>query len=494
MLISLEGSGPLFQRIYEGLRGAILEGRLEGGARLPSSRALASELGVSRTTILLAFDQLLAEGYVTGRVGSGTYVARELPDAALRAAGDGGGARTAAAATRLSEYGERIETEIVIPPPRAGGVRYDFRYGLPPVEEFPHDAWRRILARRLRLASLRSLQYGPAEGYGPLREAIAGYLARSRAVTCTPEQVLVVNGSQQALDLVTRVLVDPGDAVVVEEPQYQGARKIFQAAGATVVPVEVDAEGLDASRIPDAGHRMRLAYVTPSHQFPSGAVMTLPRRLALLAWAEAQGAFVLEDDYDSEYRYCGRPLESLQGLDRAGRVIYTGTFSKVMFPSLRVGYIVPPEPLVETFAKAKWLADRQTSTLEQEALAEFISGGHFERHLRRSRTRNASRRAALLDALAEQFGDRVEVQGANAGIHVIAWLGDVPRSAVDDLVDRARAEGVGIYSVAPYYIDPPERAGLLLGYASLSERDIREGVARLARIMLRISGPSGSSS
>ena len=483
MLISLEGSGPLFQRIYEGLRGAILEGRLAAGARLPSSRTLASDLGVSRTTILLAFDQLLAEGYVTGRVGSGTYVASELPDTALRAAGDGAAARPARErARRLSEYGERLGAEIVLPPPRPGAVRYDFRYGLPPVEEFPHDTWRRILARRLRLASIRSLQYGPPEGHGPLREAIAGYLARSRAVNCTPEQVLVVNGSQQALDLVTRVLVDPGDAVVVEEPHYQGARTVFQAAGARLVAVPVDAEGLDAAAIPDTGLRTRIAYVTPSHQFPSGGVMTLARRLALLSWAERAGAYVLEDDYDSEYRYCGRPLESLQGLDRAGRVIYTGTFSKVMFPSMRVGYIVPPEPLVETFTKAKWLADRHSPTLEQEALAEFISEGHFERHLRRSRTRNAARRAALLGALDEQFGDRVGIEGANAGIHVIAWLRDMPFSGVGDFVERARAEGVGIYSVAPYYLDPPERAGLLLGYASLSERDIREGIARLARV------------
>lgn len=484
MLVSLEGKGPLFQQIYEGIRQAILEGRLEAGARLPSSRVLADELGVSRTTVLLAYDQLLAEGYVNGRMGSGTFVATELPDAALRAARKRGGVREEKpSAPRLSTYGARLTGEIEVPPARTKGVRYDFRYGLPPVEEFPHETWRRIVARRLRSASLRSLQYGPAAGYEPLREAIASYLARSRAVSCRAENVLVINGSQQALDLTARVLLDPGDRVVLEEPQYQGARKIFQAAGARLVAVPVDAEGLDTASLPRTARGAKLAYVTPSHQFPSGAVMTLPRRLALLDWAESTGAYVLEDDYDSEYRYCGRPLESLQGLDRAGRVIYTGTFSKVLFPSMRVGYLVLPEPLFEPFSKAKWLADRHTPTLEQEALADFIEEGHFERHLRRTRTKNAARREALLESLDEHLGDRVKVQGENAGIHVIAWLRDVGVEEVDALVERARSEGVGIYPVAPYYLDPPDRAGLLLGYTSLSERDIRAGVARLAKVL-----------
>jgi GntR family transcriptional regulator/MocR family aminotransferase len=380
MFVSLDGPGPMFQRVYEALRAEILEGRLGPGARLPSSRSLAGDLGVSRTTVLLAYDQLLAEGYVDGRVGSGTYVASELPEVALSAEAPATGESPhEPVPARLSSYGRRAVDADVMVPARAGAVRYDFRYGLPPVEEFPHETWRRLLARRARSASLNSLRYGPSAGIPKLRVAIADYLRRSRAVACTPEQVVVVNGSQQALDLAARVLVDPGDAVVIEEPHYQGARKVFQAAGARLVPVPTDAEGLDPSKLPiDAdADGARLLYVTPSHQFPTGATMTLCRRLALLAWAERAGVYVLEDDYDSEFRYEGRPVESMQGLDRAGRVIYAGTFSKVMFPSLRVGYLVLPQPLVEPFAAAKWLTDRHTPTLEQEALADFLAEGHF---------------------------------------------------------------------------------------------------------------------
>jgi GntR family transcriptional regulator/MocR family aminotransferase len=484
MIVSLEGTGPLFQQVYEGLRGEILAGRLGPGSRLPSSRALASDLGVSRTTVMLAYDQLLAEGYVTGRVGSGTYVAAELPDATLRPAAPVPAAEAPPAEARLAAYGERLRALGVIPPARPGAVRYDFRYGLPPVEEFPHETWRRLLARRTRGASLASLRYGPPEGYEPLRVAIAGYLHRSRAVACRPEQVVVVNGSQQALDLTARVLLDAGDTVVLEEPHYQGARKVFQAAGARLVAVEVDGDGLDVTRLPEAAAAARLAYVTPSHQFPTGATMTLARRLELLRWAERRGVFVLEDDYDSEFRYEGRPVESVQGLDRAGRVIYVGTFSKVMYPALRVGYMVLPEQLVEPFVKAKWLADRHTPTLEQQALADFIGEGHFERHLRRSRTRNASRRRVLLEALAEHLGDAVEVRGANAGVHLVAWLRDMEPAGADALADRAWAAGVGVYPVAPsYYLNSPGRAGLLMGYASLNERDIRAGVKRLAEVV-----------
>jgi GntR family transcriptional regulator/MocR family aminotransferase len=484
MIVSLEGSGPLFQQVYEALRGEILTGRLGPGARLPSSRSLASDLGVSRTTVMLAYDQLLAEGYVAGRVGSGTYVATELPDEAIDAPAPARPEGASPATVRLSTYGARVRALDVIAPTRPGAVRYDFRYGLPPVEEFPHETWRRILARRARSASLAALRYGPPEGYGPLREAIAGYLRRSRAVACRPEQVIVVGGSQQALDLTARVLVDPGDTVVLEEPHYQGARKVFQAAGARLVPVAVDGDGLDASALPAEAAGARLAYVTPSHQFPTGATMTLARRLELLRWAEAAGAYVLEDDYDSEFRYEGRPVESVQGLDRAGRCIYAGTFSKVMYPALRVGYMVLPEPLVEVFVKAKWLADRHTPTLEQQALADFIAEGHFERHLRRSRTRNAARRRVLLESLAEHLGDAVEVRGANAGIHMLAWLRGMEPADADALADRAWAAGVGVYPVAPsYYLTRPGRAGLVMGYASLNERDIRAGVRALAAVV-----------
>jgi GntR family transcriptional regulator/MocR family aminotransferase len=490
VFVKIRGQGALYEQVYESLRAAILEGRLAPGARLPSTRALASDIGVSRTTVLLAYDQLLAEGYVSSRTGSGTFVASELPEPLPIAARPGGA--PADAPPRLSAYGERVRAGAggaTLPPwRRRPALQFDFRYGLPAVEEFPHQVWRRLLARRARAASLSSLQYGSPEGYGPLRAAIADYLRRSRAVACAPEQVVIVNGSQQALDLAARLLLDPGDTVLIEEPQYQGARKVFLAAGARLVPVPVDAEGLDVAALPATTPAPRLAYVTPSHQFPTGAVMSVSRRLSLLAWAAAAGAYVLEDDYDSEFRYEGRPVEAVQGLDRAGRVIYVGTLSKVLFPALRIGYLVLPPPLVEPFAMAKWLNDRHTATLEQQALADFISEGHFERHLRRSRTRNAALRTALLEALDEGFGDRIEISGANAGVHLLVWLRDADPGDVPALVERAGRAGVGIYSVAPYFAGAPPRAGLLLGYASMTERSIRAGVRKLAEAIGRGQG------
>jgi GntR family transcriptional regulator/MocR family aminotransferase len=489
VFIKLDGSGSLYQQLYQSLRSAILAGQCTPGTRLPATRVLARELGVSRNTVLLAYDQLLAEGYAVGQAGSGTYVAAALPDTMLATAHTARQMVSFPPLTmpRLSAYGRHVAENSPLPPPplksHAYPVRYDFRYGLPAVEEFPHDIWRRLLARRARGASLRSLRYGPPEGYAPLRETIADYLRRARAVVCEPEQIVVVNGSQQALDLTTRVLLDAGDSVVIEEPHYQGARQVFLAAGARLYTAPVDAEGLDVTALPPAAAHTRLAYVTPSHQFPTGAIMSLARRLALLAWAERTDTYVLEDDYDSEYRYEGRPVEAVQGLDRSSRVIYVGTFSKVLFPALRLGYLVLPSALVQPFLAAKWLTDRHTSTLEQEMLTDFIREGHFERHLRRSRTYNAARRAALLDALATYLGDRVEVSGANAGMHLLVWLHGVMPERVEMLIEDAARAGVGFYSVAPYYLHPPPRAGLLLGYAAMTEDEIRAGIQRLATIL-----------
>jgi GntR family transcriptional regulator/MocR family aminotransferase len=491
MFVKLDDASALYQQLYHTLRNAILTGQLAPGTRLPSTRMLARELGVSRNTVLLAYDQLLAEGYVVGHTGSGTFVAAALPDnlfsttqGTRRAA-----CVSAAPAPRLSAYGERAAGAIPVPAPGPvlpfPAVRYDFRYGVPAIEEFPHEVWRRLLARRARAASLRSLYYGPPEGYVPLREAIADYLRRTRAVVCEPEQIVIVNGSQQALDLAARVLLDPGAGVVIEEPHYQGARQVFLAAGARLYTVPVDAEGLDVTALPDVAAGVRLAYVTPSHQFPSGVIMSLARRLALLTWAARMEAYVLEDDYDSEFRYAGRPVEAMQGLDRRGRVIYVGTFSKVLFPALRLGYLVLPKPLVQPFTAAKWLTDRHTATLEQEVLTDFIREGHFERHLHRSRTRNATRRAALLEALAEHLGAHVEVSGANAGVHLLLWLRDVPPSQVGGVIEEAARVGVGLYPVTPYYIEPPQRAGLLLGYAPMTEAEIRAGVRGLATVLDR---------
>jgi len=484
---TLDGDGPLYQQVYRAARKAILSAELPPGVRFPSTRTLARDLGVSRNTVILAYDQLLSEGYVATREGSGTFVATHLPEDMTEAIrSDRADPAPADIFTpRLSAYGQRL----VASGPRtvtweapSSPLRFDFRYGRPNFFDFPHDTWCRVLANRARRASIRQLDYGPPAGRDELRNAIAEYLWRSRGVVCTPEQVIVVNGSQQALDLAARVLVDPGDHVVIEEPHYPGARLAFEAAGAEIVPGPLDDDGLQLATVTDE-RPIRLAYVTPAHQFPSGVSMPIQRRLEVLAWAEQRDALIFEDDYDSEFRYSGRPVEALQGLDRAGRVIYGGTFSKLMFPALRLGYLVLPAALVAPVTAAKAISDTGCPALEQLALADFIQQGHFERHLRRSRTRNAKRREVLLSALARHCGDRVEVTGVNAGLHVLVWLNGISTRRIPALRRRAAEQGVGIYPVAPFYRDPPARGGLLLGFASLQEKEIEEGIQRLARVL-----------
>lgn len=485
MLLRLDCSGALYEQVYRAMRGAILTGQLSAGSRVPSTRGLASALGVSRNTVLLAYGQLLAEGYVEGRGGSGTYVTSTLPDTILVAAsGAPGHVRRASQRPHLSVFGRRIMRQLPGPAPstlwQGRHLPFDFRYGVPAVAEFPQDLWKRFVARRLESGSVRSLGYGAPEGHRLLREALAKYLQRARALTCRPEQIIIVNGSHQALDLAARVLVDPGDRVVIEDPHSVGAREVFLSAGARLVPGSIDAEGLDVAKLPPAARHARLAYISPSHQFPTGAVMSLARRLALLGWASKAGAYVFEHDYDGEYRYEGRPLEAVQALDRGGRVIHVGTLSRVLFPALRLGYVVLPEPLVEPFRAAKFLTDRHSPTLQQEALADFIEGGYFERYLRRSRLRYMECRAALLEALAKHLGDRAKVEGANAGTHVLVWLQDVDSQRLPELVKRAARAGVGVYPVSRYYLRPPRYAGFLLGYASMTEEEIRNGIRRLA--------------
>ena len=480
--VRLEGRGPLNRQLFRGLRHAILDGRFGPGSRLPSTRALATDLGLSRNVVLLAFAQLVAEGYAEGRGGSGTFVPDVLPDPRPRRR------PRAAAAPRplpLSTHARRVVALAPLPavgtPPRAG-LLYDFRYGVPAVAEFPQQVWSRIVTRRMRAASVNTLRYGRAVGWRPLRQAIAAYVTRTRGVTTTVDQVVIVNGSQQALDLVARLLVDPGDRVVVEEPSYVSARQVFIAAGAELIAVPVDAQGLDVSQLPTRG-AIRAAYVTPSHQFPLGGTLPLDRRLALLDWAADSGAVVIEDDYDSEFWYGAHPVEAIQGLDAAGRVLYIGTFSKVLFPSMRLGYLIVPPALIGPLAALKFLADRQSPTFEQEVLAEFIARGHFERHVRRARARNAARRTAMLEAFDDTFGDRAQVSGENAGIHMVVWLRDVEAARLDDLIARAADRGIGLYSVAPHYTRPPEVAGLLLGYAGLTEAEIRDGIRMLGDLM-----------
>jgi GntR family transcriptional regulator / MocR family aminotransferase len=465
---------PLSRQIYVRLREAILTGSLPGGERLPSSRDLAEQLQVSRTVVLLAYDQLLAEGFVQGRHGSGTYVCKGVTAKTQGSGGKG-------AKVRVSRFGLSAEAAVSRGP--SGGshskvMRYDFSYRRPPVERFPFETWQRILTRKSRSAPVRMLDYASPAGSLDLRAAIAAHLRRSRAVQCEASQVIIVNGSQQALDLAARVLLERGDDAVIEDPNYQGARDAFLAAGARLNPVQVDNEGLIPSQLPK---RARLAFVTPSHQFPTGTILSLGRRMALLDWAKRTGAVVIEDDYDGEFRYEGRPVESMQGLDRDGRVIYVGTFSRTIFPALRIGYLIAPTTLVKALTAAKWLCDRHTATLEQETLAEFIATGAYERHLRRSRRANAIRRHVLLDSIAEHLGDRVAVTGDGSGAHVVLW----PRKPVseDAVIAAAASKGVGIYGIARYFARRRSQAGFMLGYARLKEDDIREGVRRLTECL-----------
>lgn len=424
--------------------------------------------------MLLAYDQLLAEGFASGRRGSGTYACGGLgADKSARSRNS--------ALPRLSRFGSFAtvaESKSVFPIRHPQSLRYDFAYGRSDLEVFPFEMWRRILLRCARKAPVSHLDYGSTSGNPKLREAISTHLRRSRAVECDPSQVIVVNGSQQALDLIVRVLIDPGDKIAIEEPCYQGTREVLRAAGARLIPVSVDGEGIITSKLPNDA---RVAFVTPSHQFPTGAILPLARRLGLLAWAKEKNAMIVEDDYDGEFRYAGQPLESLQGLDREGRVIYVGTFSRSVFSSLRLGYLVAPTTLVATFVGAKWLNDRHTATLEQETLAEFITSGTYERYLRRVRRRNAARREALLEAIDEYMGERVRVTGDGAGAHIVLW----PKQKQDEssLISRAAAQSVGVYPLSPYYVRRPARTGMLLGYSRMREAEIREGIRRLAKAL-----------
>lgn len=475
---------PAYVRLAEGLRRAILDGRFQPGERLPATRAVARALGIARNTVLEAYDQLTAEGYLVARHGSGTFVAPELPDRAFRARRPGTGspppgAPLPAQPAKFSAFARRLPAEDPVPPMGHGRLPFDFRYGTPSFAEFPLAEWRSLTRRILDYPPAELLGYGPAEGLPALRSALARYLQRSRGVRCSAEDLVIVNGSQQALDLAARVLLDPGDAVAMEEPGYSGARAVFEAAGAEIVPVRVDEEGIVVAELPE---RARVVYVTPSHQFPTGAVLSAARRMELLAWAWRTGATIIEDDYDSEFRYAGRPLAALQGLDEAGRVVYTGTMSKVLLPALRLGYLVPPPTLKAAIARAKWLTDRHVALLYQAVLAAFIEEGHFERHLRRMRRVYARRRERLLSAIERHLGSRAAVRGTESGIHVMLELPGVDDSRA--VVEAARAAGVGLHSAHIYYAGPPpSSASFVLGYSSLDEPAIEEGVARLGRVV-----------
>lgn len=473
---------PLQRQLYHRLREAILSGRLAPGAKLPSTRGWAEALNLARNTVLGAFEQLLAEGYLESRHGSGTYVALALPGGLARGVTKGPRpAPRSRAPRRLSKRGRLLaRTPLMAPHEIPPGARepVSFRPGVPAVDAATLQDWKRA-ARRIDRLPRRLLGYGAPEGYEPLRRAIASYLATARGVRCSYEQIVIVNGSQQALDLAARVLLDPGDAAGVEDPGYLGAKGAFLAAGARIVPVPVDAAGADVSSI--RGARPRVVYVTPSFQYPLGVTMPLARRLALLAWASRTGAWILEDDYDSEYRYAGRPLAALQGLDDDGRVLYIGTFSKTMFPALRLAYAVAPPDLVAAFAGARRLCDHHSPVFEQAVLAEWIEAGRFARHLRRMRALYRERQRLLVAAVREHAAGLLEVQPADAGMHLVAWLppGWNDRAAAT----HAAQAGIETLALSRFALKPPKRGALLLGYTALDAAQIRAGIRRLAEAL-----------
>ncbi len=472
--------GQAAQRwVYEGVRAAILEGRLRGGARLPATRDLARQHGLARGTVVAAFAQLQAEGYVRSTVGSGTFVGDVPPDALL---GVGRVPERPAPAhrsprLRLSRFARRVMAFPVLEPRRTRAFRTD----LPALELFPATLWAQVTGRVLRQASTRLLLGCEPLGHRPLRGAVAAHLRSARGARCEPEQIAIVSGVQEALDLAARLLVDPGDRVGIEDPGYGGAARAFSAVGARLVPVPVDGEGLvvDARRLRGA----RVVYTTPAHQYPLGVTMSVARRLALLRWARWSGAVLFEDDYDGEYRYQDRPIPALQGLEPDAPVLLAGSFGKVLFPALRLGYLVLPGAMVERVTALRSATVRHPPVLDQAVLAAFIEEGHLSRHVRRMREVYAERRAALYEAAERMLGERLVLSPVEAGLQTTGFLG--PGARADDVVRRAAERDVEVTALGREWRGRFRREGLQLGFAAVPPEEIRRGVEVLAGVLDR---------
>ena len=467
---------PLHRQLYDGYREAILDGRLRPGQRLPSTRILADELHISRIPAVMAFDQLLAEGYVESFVGAGTFVSAALPDQRPTQAG-----RNSPSAAHRAGPRRVPPSRFQAPAEPWLELRGPFRASHPAFDEFPAELWARLVARHARRLSPRHMAYGDPMGLPALREALATHLGTVRSVSCVPEQIMIVNGSQQALALAAQALLSAGDEVWLEEPGYGGARDALTLAGARIVPVPVDRDGLDVEAGMARARDARAAYVTPSHQYPLGMIMSASRRLQLLEWARRRGAWLFEDDYDSEYRYDGQPLSSLYGLDTDARVLYVGTFSKILFPALRIGYLVIPRDLVARLRRFRGAMDISTALLYQAVLADFIREGHFARHLRRMRGIYAERRLALEAALARELGAEPRVVGEHAGMHLVVML---PEGARDhEIALGAARRGISAIPLSSCYAGRRTERGLVLGYGSTHLSEIPDAVRRLKAVL-----------
>lgn len=475
---------PMYRQLYLVLRQAILTRRLGPGAKLPSTRRLARELGIARSTVVAAFDQLTAEGYLTARVGAGSFVEPNLPPPPL------------GAVERVEEPWLRAVDSRAGAPSGGGENRLlrPFRVGVGALDQFPHAIWGRLYGRHARALSITDMAGGDPAGHVGLREQIAAYLNAVRAARCTADQVIIVSGGQQAIDLATRVLLAPGDTAWVEEPGYNGIKQALDFAGVNVVPVPVDGRGLSIDAAVEAPPA-KLVVVTPSHQFPLGHTMSLERRLSLLDWATTNDAWVIEDDYDSDFRYGGRSLAALQGLDRGGRVIYLGTFSKALFPSLRLGYLVVPDDLVDAFLAHRRVLDGHPAVLPQLVLADFMAEGHFAAHVRRMRTLYQERRATFIRALERRMGVGVESGGpvslmaGEGGMHVILTL---PGHVDDRGVAAACLDaGLTVTPLSSYYRGPEPEPGLVLGFAAFEAAALDAAVAKLARVVGKVVAARG---
>jgi GntR family transcriptional regulator/MocR family aminotransferase len=471
-------STPLHRQIYDGFRSAILEGRLRPGQRIPSTRVLAAEIRVSRFPVLNAYAQLLAEGYLESRIGAGTVVSSSLPEqltsswlTGTRTTPIRHGPRPVAARTSLFPPKETLPWIIHWGPFRVGQVAFD---------QFPHQIWSSLVARRCRSMNAHSAHYGVLMGSEILRHAIANYLKTARSVRCAPEHVLIVNGSQQALEITARVLLDPGARVWIEDPCYRLARDVFKLNGCEPVPVSVDEEGLDVAAGITKCRNARAAFVSPSHQFPLGVTMSASRRLRLIEWAQNSGAWIIEDDYDSEYRYESQPIASLQGLDPNSRVIYIGTFSKVLFPSLRLGYIVVPPDMVDRFLVTRRVMDLGSPTFHQEVIADFIEEGHFERHIRRMRTLYGDLRRLLVDNLREHLEKTLSPIGDAAGMHLTAMLDTRHRD--EEVAARAVRQKLSLWPLSRLYLNRP-RQGFVLGFGGTTASEIPLAVRKLRALL-----------
>jgi GntR family transcriptional regulator/MocR family aminotransferase len=469
-------SRSLLRELHRQLREAILDGRLKPGLRLPATRALAFGLGISRNTAVAAYDLLLSEGYVVGRPGAGTYVADAVPPRPPQARTP---ARSGATERRLGAAWRGLEEP---PPGVPAGDRpyaFDFRLGLPDISQFPFEIWRRLSTRALRALAKEPADYDEPAGRLGLREAIAKHVSFARAVACRTEDVVVTAGAQQAFDVLARVLVTPGRTVVaVEDPGYPRLRKAFAAAGAAVVPVPVDGEGLVVDRIPAGAG---IVCVTPSHQFPLGVALSPARRSALIDFAQTHAAVVIEDDYDGEFRFGGRPLDALQTLDRSESVFYVGTFSKSLFPALRLGFVAAPPWARHALAAAKRIADAHSPTVEQDTLAAFIAEGHLARHVRKMRKVYAERRIVLLDTIARHCGEWLTAVPSEAGLHLAARFSS--RMHAEAVVANAAETGLAIQALDAYALAEPVEHGLAFGYGACRTDRIDEAMSRLARVL-----------